>query len=229
MVHYSIANEASLIKKFFELCILGVLLTFLLASQSRGGLVLYLIGLYVISTNKYFKFGAIFSVILFGGLIFSGIFNTYLHQGRELVGTTGRLDIWLILLESMIDKPISLLIGNGPGSISFNRMGYVNSAHSMLITWFYWFGFFGVIFATYLFFVFKPALTKTTSLDLLKIKKVFFWMMISSFLIDSYILNAQILWFSSFIMGFALLGFKGSGRREFVGREVVSREVDLMS
>lgn len=182
-----------------------VLLIALIATQSRGGLLIYALG-YLVFIQKIRFRSMVYAVLIVLAFVFllgpllSSVVQTSLARfdffhGGVMAQSTGRFDIWGILIGQLVDSPLALLVGFGPGSIEFERYGVsVNSAHSFVVTMVYWYGLLGVVllvlgFSHLLLFREGPQLQRAFAL-----------MLVVGAALDSYLLGAQLLWFNSLVV-----------------------------
>lgn len=185
-----------------------ILASAIVFSQSRGGAVLLFVGL-----AAYYRFGRktlLYSFVLAVMFVLftkpENIQRYDLLQDVLTTGGTGRLVIWSNLFDNAFNSPLCLLVGCGPGSISFYiGESYVQSAHSSFISLLYWFGTLGAILAViYMFMLIRCALDTGDNL-----KKSYSLMLLVSFFVDSYLFDANAILLNAALLSFILLHNQG--------------------
>ena len=175
-----------------------ILILSLLATQSRGGMLVYVLSSLSMLRSRLLlyalvvgAFGAVLTALIIPSVV-AKIFD-YLERG-----SSGRVEIWLALLDRLLDNPISLLVGNGPVKIVLFE-SVVDSAHSMMVQVIYGFGLLGIV-ALVLFGYYLLVATTTFkgrerySLSILLAVFV-------SAIIDSVMFNAQLFWLNGLLLG----------------------------
>lgn len=199
-------NSSRMITKVFVLVSVVILMLALIGSQSRGGLLTYLVGVFFL-INSRLKTPFVFFVSLISVAVVSltgGIIDSRYDLVNDIseTGGSGRLIIWASLILELINNPSSLVFGKGP--IVIDLFGVtVESAHSMIIQLVYNFGVLGLFFCSSVLWYFlrvifsaKPQMTRTGV--------AVFAAIIFSSIIDSVFFNAQLLWLNAIIIAFIL-------------------------
>ncbi|MDT8384906.1 MAG: O-antigen ligase family protein [Gammaproteobacteria bacterium] len=213
MIHYNFGRFHSISLKIFLLFVGLVCLAALIGTQSRGGLITYLVGLVIFISRKRNSTILLYVCIvgllpLIAGLLADNSteqlarFNAEVDYENADAGS-GRIEIWTSLIYEMIHHPISLVVGFGPGSIYLNRDGHiVNSAHSSIITVLYWYGLFGIFAFFSLFYKMTQSLSGANleAQPWSYLRRSFIWMLGVGAIFDSYLLAAQLLWFAVVII-----------------------------
>lgn len=189
--------------RIFALGISAVLLGFLIATSSDGGLVC---GVLIVLRYLGVKIKTLFYLVAFA--VVAGTFTAlYMpnFEVPELIGS-GRLYIWQYLLVDLFHSgPLNILFGMGPGAIdlrpSFTKS--VVSAHSMYLEMLYSYGIVGfsimVSAIAYLGSRLKRAhLTPQGRIFL----EAIFLSLVAGSLVDTYLLTAQLIWLGALVIGF---------------------------
>ncbi len=125
----------------------------------------------------------------------------------ELFGT-GRVFIWALLLSDFIfSSPINWIFGFGPGGVNiepdFTKI--VQSAHSTYIEVLYSYGLLGLSLLIWLInLVYKKIKKQFIPLNEKKLIDSIFLVVFLSFLFDTHILTAQVLWIGALIIGVSI-------------------------
>lgn len=192
-----------------------VQLAALAGTQSRGGIILYIMGLLVFVKTNRTRLGIVGAILLAEMAL--GAVRLSHHVDierfdlvRDLVqtGGTGRFAIWGILLGKMLNAPLSILIGFGPGSIGFWRQGdFVNDAHSLLVESFYYYGILGlaVLGSCFWWLLKKQSFRAAESWDRLRVSFVCMFMLGATY--DNYPFAARALWFTCLVL--SVIAFEG--------------------
>ena len=197
----------------------AVLLVTLVATQSRGGLVLYVVGLlaYVKTVRT--------RVLLIGVIVLAEVAVSAVHLSQHVdlerfdlirdtlqTGGTGRFAIWQTLLDRMVGSPVSMIIGFGPGSIEFLRNGeLINDAHSLILEIFYFYGLTGLLALLLLFGWLVQQRVAIENDRWRRLRRSFAIMFILGATFDNYPFDARTLWFTCLVL--ALMTFVPWGRR----------------
>ena len=181
-----------------------VLTSAIMLTQSRGGLVLLFLGLITLfRIDRYTVFIAL-SALATAILYINPEYIQRLNVISDIASTggTGRTEIWRQLILGLLADPKALLLGYGPGNINVNIQGSIaTSAHSGFITLIYWFGLTGIALSlAYIGALLWKILTTSNMLI-----KGFSVMLLASFFIDSYLLDANILLVNAFLLAYVLL------------------------
>jgi len=147
------------------LATIGYLFVVLLATLSRNGMLCFILGAlvysYCVVDRAKFVLGAVSALLIFSSLIIY-FFNTDFGDiaaryvvNKEFMTGSGRIGIWLHLLNLMMESPTSFFFGFGVGEINFDVNGSVwpiNSAHNHFLQFFYEFGMGALLGAIFFFF-----------------------------------------------------------------------------
>lgn len=185
----------------------------LAGTQSRGGLLVYLTGLFVLSGRRLrvVMLGATLATA--GLMLFSGWAEevsrlNVLIDIRE-TGGSSRLVIWRVLLDNLLKHPFALVVGMGPGAISlYTDMSEtpILSAHSTFVEVVYSYGLLGLALLLYALSRLRRAVAATRGAsNCYALKRGLFVGFVVSLLSDSYPLTAQILWFTPLLIALLLL------------------------
>lgn len=216
LLHYRLKTSGRRMRWVGAAAYLFLLLS-LAATQSRGGLLIYLIGLFVITDSSGRKL--LFVAAIAFGLIFAysewaldfGRFNLLLDI-RE-TGGSGRLEIWGILLDDLWANPLSLLVGAGPGGVDFYlaEVYSVRSTHSMVVEVLYSYGLIGLLGTmTALVWAARRA-HHERDFQVRRMRLALLAALFGGWLFDSYPMTAQIVWFTPVMLALAVRS--GSPRR----------------
>jgi hypothetical protein len=196
------------VNRWLILGTLAVLSIALLGTQSRGGLLIYLVGLFLTSGRKLrivLLSAAGVGVAIF---LFTSVGETVsrlnlIMDVRE-GGGTGRFFIWQQLAQDSLHHPIWLIVGRGPGSIEMETEGsysVVVSSHSMIVEIIYSYGLIGAAaFVWILTRLWRRINDDGAEASVLSLKRTLLLTLVVCFFFDSYPLAAQILWFSPFLL-----------------------------
>jgi hypothetical protein len=203
-LHHSLSNSTETPSRVAGIAGYLVIGVALIATQSRGGLLIYFAGLFFISGRK-----VRFLLLAASGVAIAIMFFSPLGQDISRVnvvmdlretGGTSRVFIWQQLAQNLLRHPLALITGMGPGATDFYVAESdlpIQSTHSMVVEIIYSYGVFGTaIFFWILTRLWKGANDNSVELRELSLRKALLAALTVSFLLDSYPLTAQILWFT---------------------------------
>lgn len=197
------------------LATIGYLFVVLLSTLSRNGMLCFILGAlvynYCVVDRVKFVLAAVSALLIFSSLIiyffntdFGDIAARYVVNEEFMTGS-GRIGIWLYLLNLMMESPSSFFFGFGVGEINFDVNGSVweiNSAHNHFLQIFYEFGMGALLGAIFFFY----RLIKSLSLIENKYPKAFLLavaaQLILNLFLDSTLQASQIGWFFAFWLTF---------------------------
>lgn len=196
-----------------------VLLGFLFATQSLGG---------ILSASAIgLRFAGLrLGVIFWGfiGLLVCGVLVAVFVDGvevPELLGS-GRLIIWQTLLADMFEAdPLHFLLGMGPGGIDLNLWftASVQSAHSMYVEVFYAYGLAGLLaFVAVLIVMARRIRRSQLRRDAQALLEAIFVALVIGFMVDTYVMSAQLTWFGALLFSLAGLTTRPDSSRPVAPR-----------
>jgi len=181
-------------RKIFFLIIFSLFLVFNLFSLSRGAVFTTFIGLILYLNYKSIYYLALWIPIVISFLFINPFFLDRFTDLDTLILASGRFEIWYILLSDLFSNPLSIFLGNGPGSIDFylsTSTNPIQSAHSTWLQILYVYGLPALMLILYLYFklirfvVISP--NKFRSIDLSLLFAIFI-----ALFFDSYLFSSQI-------------------------------------
>lgn len=205
-------------KIIFSIAILHLTM-YLISSFSRGAMISLLLGtmmFYLIQGKNRTKNWCILFVLLVCLISISlyfldGPINTELLQHRFLLiserAGDGRIYIWHQLLSDLSNNPISLLVGNGLGSIYIDTVEQI-SAHNTFLECLYYYGLFGLfIFLFWLYFIFRALMVIPNEGERRYLSTIYI-QCIFSFGIDSYYGSSQLGWLYPFFFSLIISNYQ---------------------
>jgi len=201
------SGESSTKKRALTLASYASLAIALIATQSRGGWLIYISGLFVLSKRRMrivLATGAAMAVAI---ALFTPLGETasrlnLIMDIRE-TGGTGRLFIWQQLVQDLVQDPLSLIAGRGPGAISFDIAESdmpIESTHSIMVEIPYSYGVLGVL-ASVLVFLRLWHLVRNDCYGVGRsLRMALLVALTTAFVMDSYPLTGQILWFTPLLI-----------------------------
>lgn len=215
LLHYHLSRDLSrdrgISNRLVTFGSYAILAIGLIATQSRGGCVTCLSGLIVLCKKKMrvlLAMGAAVGVVV---ALFTPLGQTVsrwnlLMDVRENSGTaTGRAFLWLLLGQDLVRDPLSLIFGRGPGSISFyiaESASPIESTHSMLVEIPYSYGLLGVLVFSSIFLRLWHLARKDAGSPLGSLRMALLVALMVSFVVDSYPLTGELLWFTPLLISF---------------------------
>jgi hypothetical protein len=220
LLHHHLFQDTGTATRLLTLTSYTILGMALVTTQSRGGWLIYLSGLFVMSGKK-----VRIALVATAGI---GIVLTLFTPLGETVsrlnvivdvretGGTGRLFIWQQLLQNMFRAPLAIITGMGSGATSFyvaESDTPIESTHSMIIEIFYSYGVAGVVaFAWILKRCWQYAHDRKGAPNppIVSLKRALLMGLTVSFVLDSYPLTAQILWFTPLLIAIIVVPSAGN-------------------
>jgi O-antigen ligase len=204
--HHALRTDAALpLRVLLRIC-WAWLLVALLATQSRGGVLIYVAGWFVLASARTRLIllastaGAIAAMLLADWSQDFSRLNLLLDL-RD-TGGTSRLEIWSRLLEHLSRSPVRLLTGVGPGTIDYWAYNSnIRSAHSTYVEVLYSFGLIGITcLLIALGWLAVRVYRSNGSLLQRRFQAALLAGLVTSFAFDSYPLTAQILWLTPLVL-----------------------------
>jgi phosphatidylglycerophosphatase A len=202
---YRIADQCA---RVLVLLMLGI---FLVLTDSQGGL---LCAGVVVLRFAGFRMRTIFGLL--AGSVMAVVLALWVVPSFELpeLFGSGRLVIWTTLLNDLFGRGVSAwLFGVGPGAIDLSP-GFterVLSAHSMYVEVLYSFGLLGLLI---MIVGIRACFRSLSSLSRSDPHRVFldavFGAVVVGFLVDTYLLGAQLTWFGGLLLSWIALANKSS-------------------
>lgn len=213
LLHYHLSHDLSRDRGISNrLVIFGsyaILAIGLIATQSRGGCATYLSGLIVLCKKKMRVLLAIGAAVGVVVALFSPLGQTVsrwnLVTDLRETGGTGRSFLWILLVQDLVRDPLSLIFGRGPGSISFyiaESSSPIESTHSMLVEIPYSYGLLGVLVFLFIFLRLWHLARKDSGGPLGSLRMALLVALMVSFVVDSYPLTGELLWFTPLLICF---------------------------
>jgi hypothetical protein len=204
LLHQQLTNRAKITNRIVILMTYAILAVALIATQSRGGWLIYLAGLFVMSGRKVRIFllagAGVGIVITFFTSVGETVSRLNIIMDVRDYGGTGRLFAWQQLAQNLMRHPLSVITGMGPGGIELyieDSDSSIQSTHSMLAEIVYSYGLIGaVIFLCMLARLWRRTRDNLIEPSVVSLKRALLVALVVSFAFDSYPLTAQILWFT---------------------------------
>lgn len=207
LLHHSWKHHRAAVNLWLIFAAYAILAVALVATQSRGGLLIFLVGLFLMSGRTLrivlLSAAGVGVAIVLLTSVGETVSRLNLIMDLREDGGTGRLFIWQQLVEGLLHNPLWLIVGRGPGAINVDIEGsYSNavSSHSMIVEIFYSYGLIGVgVFVWILTRLWRRIVNEPAEPAFFILKRTLLLTLVVSFFLDSYPLTAQILWFSPFL------------------------------
>lgn len=208
MAHFCWQTSATSGRRLVVLATTVILGIVLLATQSRGGIVQYVVGLLVFSTRRKTLLTVLGAAVVVGlvtvpdlGTLI-GRYNLLLDLQETGGSGRGRLVIWRQLLQEVFANPWHAAVGFGAGSIQLERTGReVVSAHSLLVEGLYYVGVIGTLVGLYgLVKLGRRILRVPVTERWKRLGRGLYATFVAGALVDSYALSAQLLWFTVLLL-----------------------------
>lgn len=203
MIHHQLSRRPLLGRKILLLATFLVLLAVLIATQSRGGLVIYVAGLLAYLDKRWrillLSALAVVTVIMLMAPSTSDVSRMNVIMEAQVGGGTGRTFIWAMLFADLLQTPIRILIGNGPGAIDLYLFGlyHIESAHNFVIETVYSYGLIGLAPLAWIMTSIRP---RDGAAQRFSIRNALWLGLLVSLFLDSYPPTAQILWFTPLLI-----------------------------
>lgn len=188
---------------FITLLVLSLIVIIL--TESRGGLFSFVGGSFYLLTRNFSIRKIFFLIVIVCSLLYVLLLLDFFDRffsSRESY-TSGRFEIWMLLIPNLFQSISSVLFGFGSGSVDFVLFGKeYNSAHSGPLTLAYYYGFiYLIIFSLIIFHISKNLYYSTSSNKNIKIAILIAFFI--SFFTDNLFLASQSTLPFSIFLGFS--------------------------